>query len=495
MSTGCHLKLVLATLLALVFAAMCSTERRQRWEAAQEVHVVATIALLAHQSELLLSTLPRHAAALAQAATSTTRAGGEVAELQQAVRALSLRTVAEQLRLRALRALQRAMQRAAPGLLMATCRKGLGALTRSADLQAVWSQIAEATQGSGHSAALVRHVHDPAAVPLLVQRLCRAALLSTPTPQPPPSALLSGLLSLGGWGRGLGSPAPLPPPASPGVTPASSSRRSAPPRPSSQAAAEEAEAEAEAAVVGSLLPTWRSGDEMASQWRPGGQADQSGLEGTYRSAAPFRSRAEAEESARAAVRAATASAAVAARVRGEAAARVAEARAAARPAANGTAAASMAPLPHATGSGAPLPGWRGVHGGPDAEAVRNKRRVDHLVILVHGVGPHDRQKMDRYNGDAPTPTLTPTPTPSPNLTPTQTPTRPPRRHPTRAGTLAWRAPTRRRYSARTSAALGGARSTLRTASGTARCTRARGSTPSTARSARTRTAPSGCGTP
>ena len=172
--------------------------------------------------------------------------------------------------------------------------------------------------------------------------------------------------------------------------------------------------EAEAAVVGSLLPTWRSGDEMASQWRPGGQADQSGLEGTYRSAAPFRSRAEAEESARAAVRAATASAAVAARVRGEAAARVAEARAAARPAANGTAAASMAPLPHATGSGAPLPGWRGVHGGPDAEAVRNKRRVDHLVILVHGVGPHDRQKMDRYNGDDPTPTLIPTLIPTPN---------------------------------------------------------------------------------
>ena len=98
-SAGCHLKLVLATLLALVFAAMCSTERWQRWEAAQEAHVVATIALIAHQSELLLSTLPRHAAALAQAATSTTRAGGEVAELQQAVRALSLRTVAEQLRL------------------------------------------------------------------------------------------------------------------------------------------------------------------------------------------------------------------------------------------------------------------------------------------------------------------------------------------------------------------------------------------------------------
>ena len=252
--------------------------------------------------------------------------------------------------------------------------------------------------------------------------------------------------------------------------------------------------EAEAAVVGSLLPTWRSGDEMASQWRPGGQADQSGLEGTYRSAAPFRSRAEAEESARAAVRAAAASASVAARVRGEAAARVAEARAAARPAVNGTAAASVAPPPHAAGSGAPLPGWRGVHGGPDAEAVRNKRRVDHLVILVHGVGPHDRQKMDRYNGDAPTPTLIPIPTP----TPTPTPSRPrprPDRHPTRVGTLAWRAPTRRRYSARTSAALGGARSTSRTASGTARCTRARGSTPSTARSARTRTAPSGCGTP
>ena len=374
-----------------------SEKHRQRWEAAQEAHVVSTIVLLAHQSELLLSTLPRHAAALAQAATSTTRAGGEVTELQQAVRALSLRTVAEQLRLRALRALQRAMQRAAPGLLMATCRNGLGALTRSADLQAVWSQIAEATQGSGHSAALVRHVHDPAAVPLLVQRLCRAALLSTPTPQPPPSALLSGLLSLGGWGRGLGSPAPLPPPESPGVTPASSSRRLVPPISSSQAAAEEVEAEA--AVV---VPT-RSRDEVASQWRPGGQADQSGLEGTYRSTVPFRSRAEAEESARAAVRAAAASAAVAARVRGEAAARVAEARAAARPAVGGTAAASVAPPPpHAVGSGAPLPGWRGVHGGPDAEAVRNKRRVDHLVILVHGVGPHDRQKMDRYNGDDPT---------------------------------------------------------------------------------------------
>ena len=225
---------------------MSSAERRQRWEAAQEAHVVATIVLLAHQSELLLSTLPRHAAALAQAATSTTRAGGDVAELQQAVRALSLRTVAEQLRLRALRALQRAMQRAAPGLLMTTCRKGLGALTRSADLQAVWSQITEATRGSGHSAALVRHVHDSAAVPLLVQRLCRAALLSTPTPQPTPSALLSGLLSLGGWGRGLGSPAPLPPPEPPGVTPASSSRRSAPPRSSCRASAEEAEAEAEA---------------------------------------------------------------------------------------------------------------------------------------------------------------------------------------------------------------------------------------------------------
>ena len=378
-------------------------ERRQRWEAAQEAHVVATIVLLAHQSELLLSTLPRHAAALAQAATSTTRAGGDVAELQQAVRALSLRTVAEQLRLRALRALQRAMQRAAPGLLMTTCRKGLGALTRSADLLAVWSQIAEATQGSGHSAALVRHVHDSAAVPLLVQRLCRAALLSTPTPQPPPSALLSGLLSLGGWGRGLGSPAPLPPPEPPVVTPASSRRRPAPPHSS---AAEEAEAEA--AVV---VPT-RSRDEVASQWRPGGQADQSGLEGTYRSTAPFRSRAEAEESARAAVRAAAASAAVAARVRGEAAARVAEARAAARPAAGDTAAASVAPtLPHAAGSGAPLPGWRGVHGGPAAEAVRNKRRVDHLVILVHGVGPHDQQKMDRCNGDDPTPTASPSPSP------------------------------------------------------------------------------------
>ena len=181
--------------------------------------------------------------------------------------------------------------------------------------------------------------------------------------------------------------------------------------------------EAEAAVVGSLLPTWRSGDEMASQWRPGGQADQSGLEGTYRSAAPFRSRAEAEESARAAVRAATASAAVAARVRGEAAARVAEARAAARPAANGTAAASVAPPPHAAGSGAPLPGWRGVHGGPDAEAVRNKRRVDHLVILVHGVGPHDRQKMDRCNGNDPTPTLTPTPSTDPNADPNPDPSR------------------------------------------------------------------------
>ena len=390
-------------------------ERRQRWEAAQEAHVVATIVLLAHQSELLLSTLPRHAAALAQAATSTTRAGGDVAELQQAVRALSLRTVAEQLRLRALRALQRAMERAAPGLLMTTCRKGLGALTRSADLLAVWSQIAEATQGSGHSAALVRHVHDSAAVPLLVQRLCRAALLSTPTPQPPPSALLSGLLSLGGWGRGLGSPAPLPPPEPPVATPASSSRRPAPPHAS---AAEEAEAEA--AVV---VPT-RSRDEVASQWRPGGHADQSGLEGTYRSTAPFRSRAEAEESARAAVRAASASAAVAARVRGEAAARVAEARAAARPAAGDTAAASVAPtLPHAAGSGAPLPGWRGVHGGPAAEAVRNKRRVDHLVILVHGVGPHDRQKMDRCNGNDPTPTLTPTPSTDPNADPNPDPSR------------------------------------------------------------------------
>ena len=472
-------------------------ERRQRWEAAQEAHVVATIVLLAHQSELLLSTLPRHAAALAQAATSTTRAGGDVAELQQAVRALSLRTVAEQLRLRALRALQRAMQRAAPGLLMTTCRKGLGALTRSADLLAVWSQIAEATQGSGHSAALVRHVHDSAAVPLLVQRLCRAALLSTPTPQLAPSALLSGLLSLGGWGRGLGSPAPLPPPEPPVVTPASSSRRPAPPHSS---AAEEAEAEA--AVV---VPT-HSRDEVASQWRPGGQADQSGLEGTYRSTAPFRSRAEAEESARAAVRAASASAAVAARVRGEAAARVAEARAAERPAAGGTAAASVAPtLPHAAGSGAPLPGWRGVHGGPAAEAVRDKRRVDHLVILVHGVGPHDQQKMDRCNGDDPTPTANPSPShqPHPDRGPSPEPEPESRvdRHPatlcssTMVGTSAWRAPTRRRYWARTSAAPGGARSSSRTASGTARCTRARGSTPSTARSARMPTAPSGCGTP
>jgi hypothetical protein len=399
---------------------MSSAERRQRWEAAQEAHVVATIVLLAHQSELLLSTLPRHAAALAQAATSTTRAGGDVAELQQAVRALSLRTVAEQLRLRALRALQRAMQRAAPGLLMTTCRKGLGALTRSADLQAVWSQITEATRGSGHSAALVRHVHDSAAVPLLVQRLCRAALLSTPTPQPTPSALLSGLLSLGGWGRGLGSPAPLPPPEPPGVTPASSSRRSAPPRSSCRASAEEAEAEAEAEAA-VVVPT-RSRDEVASQWRPGGQADQSGLEGMYRSTAPFRSRAEAEEGARAAVRAAAASAAVAARVRGEAAARVAEARAAARPAVGGTAAASVAPPPpHVAGGGAPLPGWRGVHGGPDAEAVHNKRRVDHLVILVHGVGPHDRQKMDRYYGDDPTQPPNPDPDPDPGPQPDRHP--------------------------------------------------------------------------
>ena len=396
-----------------------TARRRQGWESAQEAHVIATIVLLTHHSELLLSTLPRHAAALAQAATATARAGGEVAELQQAVRALSLRAVAEQLRLRALRALQRAMQRAAPGLLMATCRKGLGALARSADLQAVWLQIAEATHGSGHSAALVRHVHDPAAVPLLVQRLCRAALLSasTPQPQPPPSALLSSLLSLGGWGRAPGAPAPLPPPQTPSGTPAGSMRRSAPPISSRQAAAEEAAAEAaEAAVV---VPTLC---EAVSQWRPGGQADQSGLEGTYRSTAPFRSRVEAEESARAAVRAAAASASAAARARGEAAARVAEARAAARPAAGGTAAASVElPQPRAAGSGAPLPGWRGVHGGPDAEAVR-RRRVDHLVILVHGVGPHDRQKMDRCSGDAQTQTQTkPQPQPQPHPEPDHNP--------------------------------------------------------------------------
>ena len=32
---------------------------------------------------------------------------------------------------------------------------------------------------------------------------------------------------------------------------------------------------------------------------------------------------------------------------------------------------------------------------PDPEVAR-RRRVDHLVILVHGVGPHNREKMARY---------------------------------------------------------------------------------------------------
>ena len=75
---------------------------RARWQAAQEAHVVATVVLLIRQSELLLSTLQRHAASLSQGAAATARAGGQISELQQAVRALSLRAVAEQLRLRAL---------------------------------------------------------------------------------------------------------------------------------------------------------------------------------------------------------------------------------------------------------------------------------------------------------------------------------------------------------------------------------------------------------
>ena len=120
--------------------------RRKRWFAAQEAHALSTVTLLIRQSVLLLSTLPRHAEALALAASATARAGGETSELKLAVRALSLRAVAEQLRLRVLRALQRAMQRAAPGLLMAACREGLGALARNADLSAVWSQIVEVTR-------------------------------------------------------------------------------------------------------------------------------------------------------------------------------------------------------------------------------------------------------------------------------------------------------------------------------------------------------------
>ena len=51
---------------------------RARWQAAQEAHVVATVVLLIRQSELLLSTLRRHAASLSQGAAPAGRASVSV---------------------------------------------------------------------------------------------------------------------------------------------------------------------------------------------------------------------------------------------------------------------------------------------------------------------------------------------------------------------------------------------------------------------------------
>ena len=164
------------------------------WVAAAEQHALRTIQLMAHRSETLLTQLTPLAARLTQSVAQRARLGQSTSDLSRAVRAVSLRAVAERILSRELGSVAAEVSAAAAGGRLQAARLGLARLQRHSELAEVWCQLDEVADGA--PLRLVRHAHDADEVARIVDAVC-AAPATAPSngqryrgaAQPPPAAL------------------------------------------------------------------------------------------------------------------------------------------------------------------------------------------------------------------------------------------------------------------------------------------------------------------